>query len=134
LVGRHTLQVAFRPEVQGWGDKGTLYVSNIIDMIPPEAEADLAIYPVLDVEGSRGINDALADVHPQVEQSSAITKSEDIRRYLTDANAAIGRPVEADHGVKLELDAESSANLNSVAEREDVYEGFFEEDWDDDID
>jgi len=36
--------VSFRPEVQGWGDKGTLYVSNIIDMIPPEADAD---YPEL---------------------------------------------------------------------------------------
>lgn len=27
-------QVTFRPEVRGWGDKGTLFVSNIIDMIP----------------------------------------------------------------------------------------------------
>lgn len=35
------MYVSFRPDVEGWGDRATLYCSNIIDMIPPEKEVQL---------------------------------------------------------------------------------------------
>ncbi len=96
-------------------------------MIPPEAEVDLAIYPLLDGEGSRGVNEALADVTPlKVEQDAG----DPVIGALENENTTSGLKVTHSGEVKLEPGSESPAG----APREDVFEGFFEADWDDDID
>ncbi len=100
-------------------------------MIPPEAEVDLAIYPLLDGEGSRGVNEALAAVTPlKAEQDTGGPAIEE----LESGNRPSGLQVTTSGEVKLEPGSESPADVSSAAPREDVFEGFFEADWDNDID
>lgn len=111
LIGR-SLQVSFRPEVQGWGDKAILYCSNIIDMIPPENEVDLALHGTI-VPQPTGSKEQLIHVKEEDFDEAAIEQ--------------VKKEVEND---VVEMKGEEGGFEKG---KDDVFEGFFEAEYDDDF-
>lgn len=109
----HHCQVRFRPEVEGWGDRATFYCANIIDLIPPEDEVDLAVHGTLPAE--RAEQDKSSMIRPKEEQLDA-----DAEEVVKQENEDDVREMKAEEG-------------GFEVKREDVFEGFWEAEYDDDV-
>jgi hypothetical protein len=107
-------KVSFRPEVQGWGDKAILYCANIIDMIPPEKEVDLALHGTIIPQS------ATAEYKDQLVQTKQEEPDEDTARQIKQE-------------VELDVDEMGGENGGFVKTREDVFEGFWEAEYDDEF-
>jgi hypothetical protein len=65
------MYVSFRPDVEGWGDRATLYCSNIIDMIPPEREVELVLGEVANGDVGQGAKWIKSGEEADVDQMQA---------------------------------------------------------------
>jgi hypothetical protein len=110
-------------------------------MIPPEAEVDLAIYPDLVDQGSRETNSAPESAVLQLD------RDQDNGDKKVDADRTGRNPDKPDvddqkprlkpvHERELKggPDGDTAAPSAISPGREDVFEGFFEADWDGNID
>jgi hypothetical protein len=113
-------------------------------MIPPEVEVDLAIYPDLGDQGSRETNSAPESAVLQLDgdrdngdkQVDADRTGRNPDKTDVDDQRPRIKPV-LERELKGGPDGDTAAPSAFLAispGREDVLEGFFEADWDDDID
>ena len=109
------MYVSFRPDVEGWGDRATLYCSNIIDMIPPEKEVQL-----VEEGGIVSLEEDPKDSVKMVMSGTETVKEED----LLQAEREDAADVEQFHRPK-----EEGGFIKT--EREDVFEGLAEAEYDD---
>lgn len=136
------MYVSFRPDVAGWGDRAVLYCSNIIDMIPEEkrdpGEADAGV----DRERKPDIisfDDTDETEHkPLVNSGQEGVKMEDeVKAEREDAaeveelkRGAPATTLDGDgEGVKLEVKEERDDEVIDL-DREDVFEGLHEAEYD----
>lgn len=108
------MYVSFRPDVEGWGDRATLYCSNIIDMIPPEKEVQL-------VEEGGIVDDDEETKGPvkMVKSGAETVKEEDVLQAEREDAADVEQ---------LNRSKEEGGFVKT--EREDVFEGFAEAEYD----
>ncbi|GHJ90069.1 hypothetical protein NliqN6_6471 [Naganishia liquefaciens] len=109
------MYVSFRPDVEGWGDRATLYCSNIVDMIPPEKEVQL-----VEEGGIVSLEEDPKDSVKMVMSGTETVKEED----LLQAEREDAADVEQFHRPK-----EEGGFIKT--EREDVFEGLAEAEYDD---
>lgn len=109
------MYVSFRPDVEGWGDRATLYCANIIDMIPPEKEVELVL------GGTAATGDAV--VGKLIKSGEETVKLEDIEQ--------VEREDAADRAGLADVDQmQVKEEGGFVTEREDVFEGMIEAEYD----
>lgn len=109
------MYVSFRPDVEGWGDRATLYCANIIDMIPPEKEVELVL------GGTAATGDAVGG--KLIKSGEETVKLEDIEQV--EREDAADRAGLAD-GDQMQVKEEGGF----VTERDDVFEGMIEAEYD----
>jgi hypothetical protein len=100
------MYVSFRPEVEGWGDRATLYCSNIIDMIPPEREVELVLGEVANGDVGQGAK--------LIQSGEEAVKLDDFEQAEREDAADVDQMQVKEEG----------------GEREDVFEGMLEAEYD----
>lgn len=109
------MYVSFRPDVEGWGDRATLYCANIIDMIPPEKEVELVL------GGTAATGDAVGG--KLIKSGEETVKLEDIEQ--------VEREDAADRAGLADVDQmQVKEEGGFVTDREDVFEGMIEAEYD----
>jgi hypothetical protein len=113
------MYVSFRPDVEGWGDRAVLYCSNIIDMIPPEMEVQLVEGGAIEISENEDEVKPKSGPGDLIKTGEEEVKEEDLLQAEKEDAADVeelGRPKEEGGFVK--------------TEREDVFEGFVEAEYD----
>ncbi|KAJ9092536.1 hypothetical protein QFC21_006767 [Naganishia friedmannii] len=140
------MYVSFRPDVSGWGDRAVLYCSNIIDMIPEEKRVDDVdeerkpdVISVDDTDDAPAVTTASTEQKPLVNSGQEGVKVEDeVQAEREDAaeveemkRAVPASPTEEEAGsVKVEVKEEERDDGVIDLDREDVFEGLHEAEYD----
>lgn len=108
------MYVSFRPDVDGWGDRATLYCSNIIDMIPPEKEVQLVVEGAITDGGTNGDDNPSAA--SRIKSGGEAVKEEDVVQAEREDAADVERMQREEDG--------------GFVKAEDVFEGLLEAEYD----